>query len=61
MGLIVGDNFLVFELGVVPGTRRRVTPSETRREYVPVGSSKTSMFFKVSEGVTRLLVLGIAC
>jgi len=38
--------------GVVGGSGGGVTPSETRHKYVPVGSSKTSLFCKVSEGVT---------
>ena len=42
---------------MVPGTRGSVVPSETRREYVPIDSSKTSLFLKVSEGTTDPLVL----
>jgi len=34
-----------------------VTASETRREYVPIGSSKTSVFWKVSEAVTHTTLL----
>jgi len=40
--------------------RRWVPPAETRREYVPVVSSKTSMFLEVSEGGTHPLLLWCA-
>jgi hypothetical protein len=32
-------------------------PSETRHKYVPIGSSKTSLFLEVSEGGTQPLLL----
>ena len=40
--------------------RGRVRPSETRCKYVPVSSSKTSLFLKVSEGRTQPMLLGCA-
>jgi len=43
----------------VPKSRIRswVPPPETRHKYVPIGSSKTSLFLEVSRGGTQPLLL----
>ncbi len=48
VGFIKTVIYQVMLLGEGPGW---FTPSETRREYFPVDSSKTSLFCKVPEGV----------
>ena len=37
-----------------PVAALRVLPSETHREYIPVGSLPTSLLVKVSDGSTRI-------